>query len=96
MSEHLHRNHPAEDKLLTIGEAAAIVRAPVATLRYWRHLGVGPCGFRVGRGLRYWRQDVLDWARRAARVHWAGSGLSFPHLLQPRARFALCRSRSRS
>ena len=61
MTEHLHHDHPADDKLLTIGEAAAIVRAPVATLRYWRHLGVGPCGFRVGRGLRYWRQDVIDW-----------------------------------
>jgi predicted DNA-binding transcriptional regulator AlpA len=47
--------------LLTIAEAAAIVRAPVATLRYWRHLGTGPRSFRVGRGVRYWRTDVTAW-----------------------------------
>ena len=29
---------PAGDELLTISEVAAIVRAPIATLRYWRHL----------------------------------------------------------
>lgn len=52
------------DELLTISEVAAIVRAPVATLRYWRHLGTGPQGFRVGRGVRYWNQDVHDWLRQ--------------------------------
>lgn len=53
-----------QDELLTITEVAAIVRAPVATLRYWRHLGTGPHGFRVGRGVRYWNQDVHDWLRQ--------------------------------
>ena len=47
--------------LLTITEAAALLRAPVATLRYWRHLGTGPRSFRVGRGVRYWRTDVIAW-----------------------------------
>ena len=54
-------NPSVEDELLTIGEVAAIVRAPVATLRYWRHLGTGPLSFRVGRGVRYWRTDVTAW-----------------------------------
>ncbi len=31
-----------DDELLTIGEVADIVRVPIATLRYWRHLGTGP------------------------------------------------------
>jgi hypothetical protein len=31
----------AAAELLTLKEAAAVLRAPVATLRYWRHLGVG-------------------------------------------------------
>lgn len=54
--------HVAEsDELLTIDEAAAIVRAPVATLRYWRHMGTGPRSFRVGRAVRYWRTEVLHW-----------------------------------
>jgi predicted DNA-binding transcriptional regulator AlpA len=51
----------SDDELLTIDEAAAIVRAPVATLRYWRHLGTGPRSFRVGRAVRYWRTEVLRW-----------------------------------
>jgi hypothetical protein len=36
-------------ELLTITEAADLVRSPIATLRYWRHLGAGPCSFRLGR-----------------------------------------------
>ncbi|WP_408609703.1 hypothetical protein [Geodermatophilus chilensis] len=28
-------------QLLTLDEAAALLRTPVATLRYWRHLGIG-------------------------------------------------------
>ena len=32
----------ADDKLLTIQEVADVVRVPVVTLRYWRHLGTGP------------------------------------------------------
>ena len=51
----------AGDDLLTIAEVADLVRVPVATLRYWRHLGTGPRSFRVGRGVRYWRTDVTAW-----------------------------------
>ena len=51
----------AGDELLTIGEVADIVRVPVATLRYWRHLGTGPRSFRVGRGVRYWHNEVTTW-----------------------------------
>ena len=56
-------NHVAEldDELLSIDEVAALLRAPVATLRYWRYLGTGPRSFRVGRAVRYWRGDVLTW-----------------------------------
>jgi DNA-binding transcriptional MerR regulator len=50
--------------MLTISEAADLLRKPVATLRYWRHLGVGPKSFRVGRNVRYWRSDVIDWLNR--------------------------------
>ena len=30
-----------DDELLTMQEVADVVRVPVATLRYWRHLGTG-------------------------------------------------------
>lgn len=47
--------------LLTIDEAADILRTPIATLRYWRFTGQGPNGFKMGRRVYFKRQDVLDW-----------------------------------
>ncbi|WP_138760491.1 helix-turn-helix transcriptional regulator [Modestobacter altitudinis] len=56
-------DHPdnSERELLTITEAAGLVRAPVATLRYWRHLGTGPRSFRLGRRVLYRREDLRAW-----------------------------------
>jgi excisionase family DNA binding protein len=56
-------DHPAsrEPELLTITEAAELLRAPVATLRYWRHLGTGPRSFRLGRRVLYRREDLQAW-----------------------------------
>jgi predicted DNA-binding transcriptional regulator AlpA len=51
----------ADDELLTMQEVAHVVRVPVATLRYWRHLGTGPRSFRIGRSVRYWRTEVFAW-----------------------------------
>ncbi len=51
----------AAAELLTLAEAAAVLRTPVATLRYWRHLGVGPDDFRLGRRVVYRREDVNRW-----------------------------------
>ena len=63
MTQQSHPNDPppAGDELLTISEVADIVRVPVATLRYWRHLGTGPHSFRIGRGVRYWHNEVTTW-----------------------------------
>ena len=52
---------PAPSDLLTITEAAELLRAPVATLRYWRHLGTGPAAFRLGRRVLYRRDDLHAW-----------------------------------
>ncbi|CCG01023.1 helix-turn-helix domain-containing protein [Blastococcus saxobsidens] len=56
-------DHPAsrEPELLTITEAAELLRAPVATLRYWRHLGIGPRSFRLGRRVLYRCDDLRSW-----------------------------------
>ncbi|UOY03130.1 helix-turn-helix transcriptional regulator [Blastococcus sp. PRF04-17] len=56
-------DHPAgrEPELLTINEAADLLRAPVATLRYWRHLGTGPRSFRLGRRVLYRTDDLHAW-----------------------------------
>lgn len=57
----------AHDELLTMAEVAALVRVPIATLRYWRHLGTGPRGFRIGRSVRYWRTEVALWLEEQSR-----------------------------
>jgi excisionase family DNA binding protein len=56
------------DELLTVAELASLLRVPAATLRYWRHIGSGPRGFRIGRHVRYYREDVDVWLqeRRAS------------------------------
>jgi excisionase family DNA binding protein len=58
MPEHTAGDEP---ELLTITEAADVLRAPVATLRYWRHLGTGPSSFRLGRRVLYRRDDLRTW-----------------------------------
>lgn len=50
MTEYPHRDPNRRDSLLTIEEVAALIRMPVATLRYWRVLGTGPRGFIIGGG----------------------------------------------
>ena len=50
-----------QPELLTITEAAEVLRTPVATLRYWRHQGIGPRSFRLGRRVLYRRDDVHAW-----------------------------------
>ncbi len=55
------RTADPQPELLTITEAAEVLRAPVATLRYWRHLGTGPRSFRLGRRVLYRRDDLHAW-----------------------------------
>lgn len=64
-----HDQNGVEHGLLTINEAADLLRAPVATLRYWRNIDYGPHSFRIGRGIRYWRYDILDWLRQQSGGH---------------------------
>ncbi len=69
------RDHTAEPApaLLTITEAAELLRAPVATLRYWRYLGTGPTSFRLGRRVLYRRDDLQAWID-ARRDHGTSTG----------------------
>lgn len=55
------------DEMMTLKEVAALLRVPEATLRYWRHLGTGPRGFRLGRTVRYWRSEVILWLAEQSR-----------------------------
>ena len=67
---------PASDELLTISEVAAIVRAPLATLRYWRHLGTGPRSFRLGRRVVYRAGDLRAWIDAQSDASDAGAAAS--------------------
>lgn len=55
----------AAPKFLTTDELAALVRTSPATCRWWRHVGVGPRSFKVGRRVLYDRNDVEAWIQEA-------------------------------
>ncbi len=49
------------DQLLTPQDLAAYLDVPLNTLYRWRHRGGGPAAFRVGKHIRYRRNDVEQW-----------------------------------
>jgi predicted DNA-binding transcriptional regulator AlpA len=52
---------PVTVRLLTTEEVAARFRTSPATVRYWRHVGIGPAGVRVGRRVLYDELEVDRW-----------------------------------
>ena len=50
-----------DDDLLTMPEVAELIRLPLDTLRYMRHQGTAPIGFRVGRHVLFRRGAVRAW-----------------------------------
>ncbi len=57
----MHQNNHESCTMLTVVEAARILRVAVATTRYWRQIDYGPRSFKVGRHVRYWECEVRDW-----------------------------------
>jgi predicted DNA-binding transcriptional regulator AlpA len=49
------------DDLLLLPEVAEITRRSVDTLRWLRHKGEGPAGFRMGRRIVFRRGAVMNW-----------------------------------
>lgn len=48
---------------LTTAEAGAFLSLPPATLRWWRHQGIGPKSYRLGgRRVFYDSSDLQEWA----------------------------------
>jgi len=54
--------------LLTTDDVAARFRTSPATVRYWRHAGIGPAGVKVGRRVLYEESECDRWweAKRSA------------------------------
>lgn len=46
---------------MKIEDVEALTGVPAATLRYWRHKGVGPRSGKIGRRVVYKRADVEAW-----------------------------------
>jgi excisionase family DNA binding protein len=49
------------EPLWSVDDLAAFLGVPVATIYDWRVDGRGPVGIRVGRHIRFARQDVSAW-----------------------------------
>lgn len=72
------------DQLFTPEELSEYLEIPIATLYAWRYRGRGPISFRVGKHLRYRRNDIDQWigrqlevadtSRRAAATTWRAGG----------------------
>ena len=62
------------ERLMTIRELSAMLGVPIDTLYGWRHRGVGPAGYRIGRHVRYRRSTVESWLARQADVRPGDSG----------------------
>jgi predicted DNA-binding transcriptional regulator AlpA len=55
-------DHEDEDfEFLTIGEAAARLRIPIATLRWYRSQRRGPRSFKLGRRVHYDKRELRRW-----------------------------------
>lgn len=50
-----------EQQLMTLTEMCELLGITESTAYYWRQIGKGPKGARIGKNLRYRRSDVLRW-----------------------------------
>lgn len=55
------------EELLTLSEAAEILRVPINTMRWWRQRGIGPEFFKIGRHLVTTVGDVRRFIREQRR-----------------------------
>jgi predicted DNA-binding transcriptional regulator AlpA len=65
---------PSSDDLLLLPEVAEITRRSIDTLRWLRHRGEGPPGFRMGRRVVFRRGAVMEWIAQQEREQLGGRG----------------------
>jgi predicted site-specific integrase-resolvase len=61
------------DPLITEGEAAAILRVSLTSLRRWRREGSGPVYRKLSRSVRYRREDLAEFLAAARRTSTSGA-----------------------
>jgi predicted DNA-binding transcriptional regulator AlpA len=52
-------------KIMRLSEIAEYTGVPLATLRYYRHLGIGPKTFLLGNRVVAYEDDVTAWVEQA-------------------------------
>lgn len=57
-----------DQRLMTLKAAAERIGVPEATLRYWRHIGQGPRGAKLGRRVMFRVEDVDAWIEQQFRA----------------------------
>ena len=63
------RPDPADhERLLSPTDVAAVLGVPIATLANWRWARTGPAFLRVGRHVRYRRDDLNRWIATQVQV----------------------------
>jgi len=58
----------ANESLVTEGEAANLLRVSLTSVRRWRREGRGPVYRKMGRSVRYRRDDLADFIASARRM----------------------------
>jgi Helix-turn-helix domain len=66
----------AADEYLTLNEVAVRYRTTPATVRYWRHIGYGPKGAKVGTRVLYPRAEIERFDRALAERASGSSGVA--------------------
>jgi len=56
------------EPLITEGEAAGMLRVSLTSLRRWRREGRGPVYRKIGRSVRYRREDLADFIASSRRI----------------------------
>lgn len=55
-------------KYLTTAEVAELCRTSPESVRFWRHVGKGPKGFKLGRRVLYPAEEVTRWLAEASQA----------------------------
>ncbi len=63
-------------KVISLTAVADKTCTPIATLRYWRHIGEGPPLFTIGKKIVAYEDEIDDWVRAQAAKDRTASGRS--------------------
>jgi hypothetical protein len=53
------------ERFMMTAEVAELLRMPLESVRWWRHVGKGPESFKLGRRVLYAREDVEGFIEKA-------------------------------